>query len=656
MENAHWQLGADGTPRSVRFDDVYFSVEGGLDEARYIFIEQNRLGQRFAQMAENATFIVAETGFGTGLNFLTTWQYFEKQAPQSARLCFISTEKYPLSVQDIRQSLACWPQLAEQVEQLLRHYPPAVTGYHCLELSPRVELWLLLGDAIDSLSELTGKVDAWFLDGFTPSRNPDMWQPALFTTMQRLSGPGTTVATFTSARTVYDGLTGAGFRVKRIKGFGHKRNMLAAEFIGLEGPPEPGLWPANEWAWPRPTGPKRALVVGAGLAGAHTARELAERGWQVTVFEQQPGLAQGASGNPQGALYARLSHQSSASNRFYQSALMLAQRRLRDLPASLPHQQCGLLQLNQGNKETKRFAGFRSEQPYPTELVEWVDAAKASELAGVPLDSDALYFADGGWISPADLVAERLNHPSIDLLTDHKVTHLAYHQGHWQISYETAGASGTLNTSQVILATAWQLPEITQAAHLPIRPIAGQISQIASEGLLAKLKTVICSDRYLVPSHEGKHCLGATFHLNKADAKCQAADDIENLQQLHARLPGIIKADAQAVGSRASTRAASPDYLPMVGPLIEPEAFTRLYGKALQKRLTQRLAPPPWLPSLWINTAHGSKGLCSVPLTAKLLACWINGEPLPLEQSLVNHLNPNRFLIRSLIRAKRSID
>lgn len=656
METPQWQLGADGTPRSVRFDDVYFSVEGGLDEAHYIFIEQNRLSQRFSQLENDQTFVIAETGFGTGLNFLATWQYFIQQAPQGARLLFISAEKYPLSAQDIRQSLACWPQLAEPIEQLLLHYPPLVSGYHCLELSPQVELWLLLGDANDTLSELTGQIDAWFLDGFTPTRNPEMWQPSLFATMQRLSKPGTTVATFTSARTVYDGLTGAGFRVQRIKGFGHKRNMMAGDFTGPVGPPEPGLWPANEWAWPRAVGPKRALVVGAGLAGAHTARELAERGWQVTVFEQQASLAQGASGNPQGALYARLSHQSSASNRFYQSALMLAQRRLGRMPASVPHQHCGLLQLNQGSKEAKRFAGFRTETPYPTELVEWVDAESASRLAGVPLDSEALYFAGGGWISPADLVAERLNHPNIELLTQHRVTHLDDHQAHWRVRYETAGTTGTLNTSQVIIATAWQLPDIAQAGHLPVRPIAGQITQIPSEGPVAGLKTVICSDRYLVPAHKGKHCLGATFHLNRADAQCRREDDIENIQQLHKRLPAIISADTQAEGARASTRAASPDYLPMLGPVVNPEAFTAQYGKALQKRLTRRLPPPPWHPNLWVNTAHGSKGLCSVPLTAKLLACWINGEPLPMEQSLVNHLNPNRFLIRSLIRGQRSVD
>lgn len=650
MENAHWQLGVDGTPRSDRFDDVYFSVEGGLEESRYVFIEHNQLSQRFAQMAPHQTFVIAETGFGTGLNFLLTAQIFAQLAPPDARLIFISTEKYPLSAQHIRQSLACWPQLSAMVDLLSLHYPAKVSGYHCLEISPQLELRLLLGDATEALSELNGQVDAWFLDGFTPARNPEMWQPELFSVMQRLSRPDTTVATFTSARSVYEGLIGAGFQVKRVKGFGHKRNMMAGHFIGLNGPPTPGLWPANEWAWPRVEGPKRALVVGAGLAGAHTARELAERGWQVTVIEQQPGFAQGASGNPQGALYARLSHQPSASNRFYQSALMLAQRRLKQMPASVPHQQCGLLQLNQGDKEAKRFTGFRKTMPYPPELATLLTAEKASAVAGVPLDSEALYFAEGGWISPADLVAERLYHPNIELLTEHRVTELNFHQQHWRVSYESGNARGTLNTHQVILATAWQLPDFSQVSHLPVRPIAGQISQIRSDGPVSALKTVLCSDRYLVPAHEGKHCLGATFHLNRAATGCHASDDVENIRQLHERLPNLLKADTPAVAARASTRAASPDYLPLVGPVLEPNAFTDCYGKALRKRLTQRLAPPPWQPNLWVNTGHGSKGLCSVPLTAKLLACWISGEPLPLEQSLVNHLNPNRFLIRSLIR------
>ncbi|MHA7878453.1 MAG: bifunctional tRNA (5-methylaminomethyl-2-thiouridine)(34)-methyltransferase MnmD/FAD-dependent 5-carboxymethylaminomethyl-2-thiouridine(34) oxidoreductase MnmC [Saccharospirillum sp.] len=653
MERPDFHTDTDGTPRSARFDDVYFSREGGLAETRFVFLEHNRLSQRFAQLAPHQSFVIAETGFGTGLNFLSAWALFDSRAPADARLVYISAEKYPLSRQEIQQSLSIWPELTPRVEQLLSHYPPAMPGYHCLELAPRVELWLLLGDAAQSYNELNGRVDAWFLDGFAPAKNPEMWQPALFAAMARLSHRGTTLATFTSARLVRDGLTGAGFQVTRAPGFGRKRDMIRAEFIGLSGPPAPGAWPANEWAWPVTSGSRRALVIGAGLAGAHTARELADRGWQVTVLDQHDQLAGGASGNPQGALYARLSHQPSASNRFYESALLLAQRRLRRLPQSVAHQPCGLLQLNQGTKEARRFTGFREQSPYPDELVQWVDARTASDLAGVPIDCDALHFRDGGWICPPELVAERLSHPNIEVRTGHTVTRLHRCEDHWQVDYDATSHTGRLNASQVILATAWQLPALGQTAHLPVKAIAGQITQIHSEGTLTGLTKVLCSDRYLVPAWQGKHSLGATFHLNQPNAKRREEDDRDNLQQLHKRLPGLIPADSQATDSRASVRAASPDYLPMVGPVFEPEPFVRQYARALQQRRTQRLAPPPWQLSLWVNSAHGSKGLCSVPLTAKLLACWLSGEPLPLEQSIINQLNPNRFLIRELIRSPR---
>ena len=177
MDHADLHFEENGSPRSKSFEDVYFQNGQGLDESNYIFIEQNHLVQRFQSLKKNQHFTVAETGFGTGLNFLNTWQTFIQHAQKDARLTFVSCEKFPIQPEDLETALKQWPELADLSEQLLAQYPPMLEGFHLLEFGP-VNLLLLYGDAVESLAELTANVDAWFLDGFSPSRNPDMWQPA----------------------------------------------------------------------------------------------------------------------------------------------------------------------------------------------------------------------------------------------------------------------------------------------------------------------------------------------------------------------------------------------------------------------------------------------------------------------------------------------
>lgn len=652
MDTPSLHIAPDGTPRSARFDDVYFSAAGGLNESRYVFLQHNRLAERFAALPEHGQFSVCETGFGTGLNFLACWQLFNAAAPATARLTFVSTERYPLRATDIDRALEPWPELADLRQRLVANYPALFEGFHCVEVADNVELLLLLGDAKDTLNDLNAPVNAWFLDGFAPAKNPELWQPSLFDAMARLSRPGATAATFTAARIVRDGLSGAGFVVQRETGFGRKRNMVHAHFIGRCGPPKPGAWPANEWAWPAPSTQRDITLVGAGLAGAHTAWELAQRGWKVRVLEQAEQLAAGASGNAQGAIYARLSARDAVANRFYSQALALAQHRLSKLDDGVPHAACGLLQLNQGDKEAARFAQFDQAAPFPPDFVRRLDASAASDIAGVPIEQQALHFPGGGWVNPAALCAHRLNHPNITVLTGHHVVALSRHARGWQLQCDTAQGPLVLEAAQLILTNAWQAKQLAPTAKLPLNPIAGQVSRIASTERLSALRTVLCSDRYLVPADDGLLSLGATFRLRDNRAEQRPADDADNLAALAHRLPQLIHGDETVVSSRAGVRCASPDYLPLVGPVADADALARLYGEALRKRRTDRLPAVPYYPGLWVNLAHGSKGLTSIPIAAKTLAAWLSDAPLPLPQPVLNALNPNRFELRRLIRGQ----
>lgn len=216
----------NGTPVSATYGDVYFSRESGLAETQHVFLQGNRLPERFAD-AEH--FTIAETGFGTGLNFLCACRLFESVAKPDTHLHFISIEKHPLLPKDLKRALDHFPELYSYAEKLLQSYPPAIPGLHRIHLSERVHLTLAYGDSFDLFPLLEAKVDAWFLDGFAPAKNPDMWQEVVFAHLARLSHPGTTAATFTVAGAVQRGLKEAGFSVQKIKGFGRKREMLAAE-------------------------------------------------------------------------------------------------------------------------------------------------------------------------------------------------------------------------------------------------------------------------------------------------------------------------------------------------------------------------------------------------------------------------------------------
>lgn len=232
----------DGQPYALGFDDVYFSSDHGLLETDYVFLQGNDLANRW-QALQTKTFTIAETGFGTGLNFLCAAQLWLATAPSHATLHFISVEKHPLRLADMTQALNLWPELAAVSTPLLQHYAQLLnSGASVWLYNKRIQLSLLIGDASAGLAQLiqtkasspqaTAVIDAWFLDGFSPAKNPDMWQAALFAQMATLSNSATSFATFSSAGIVRRGLMTAGFSVRKKAGFGKKREMIHGNFVG----------------------------------------------------------------------------------------------------------------------------------------------------------------------------------------------------------------------------------------------------------------------------------------------------------------------------------------------------------------------------------------------------------------------------------------
>ncbi|MDN3650430.1 bifunctional tRNA (5-methylaminomethyl-2-thiouridine)(34)-methyltransferase MnmD/FAD-dependent 5-carboxymethylaminomethyl-2-thiouridine(34) oxidoreductase MnmC [Reinekea marina] len=647
MKNTDIYFMADGTPKSAAFDDYYFSNGLGVEESNYVFISPNKLVDRFRNLPELGHFTIAETGFGTGLNFLLAWQCFLEHAPKTARLSFISCEKYPLSRSDLQLAHQKGPHNESLSKLLQEQYPPLVKGFHLLEFD-RVNLTLILDDASSAYQQVSATVDAWFLDGFTPSKNPDMWQPELFKQMSRLSQSDTTVSTFTSARVVRDALQGAGFSISKQPGFGLKREMVKGLFIGVCGPNPITGWPSSELPSPKPNQLKRIAIIGAGIAGATTAFELNKRGYQVTVFEQADHLASGGSGNEQGAVYAKLSASANHNTQFYIQALVTAQKSLARLPKSVPHQSCGLVQLVHDKRELKRLNDIADSDYIPDELAKVKNSRELSLLLGTDLDNPGLWFPEGGWVSPKDWVKYLLT--EIPCKLNQRIVSIKQTSTGWTLFNAN---DEQFEFDQVVLCSAYNTINFTQTEHLPLNAIAGQVTQIAATPTSQALKAVICTDRYVMPTFDNRLTIGSTFRLKSTETQTFESENDDNIEGLRLRVPSLLTGQPKVLRARAGVRCTTPDYLPLVGAMSPAAQLADQFTLPLQRNRAHKERPAAHIKGLWVNVGHGSKGLCSSHLSAKLLAAMINGEPFPVSQTIADHLNPNRFVVRNAMRAKR---
>jgi len=652
MPNAQIDWDDQGRPHSRVFDDVYFSDKSGLEETRYVFIEQNALQQRFSALPANEQLVIGETGFGTGLNFLCAWQLFDQVAHADARLHFISVEKYPLTREDLQRALALWPELATYSEQLLAAYYAIHPGFQTLTLANgRVTLTLLIGDVLEQLPQLDARIDAWFLDGFAPAKNPQMWTPELFAQLARLAAPDSTISTFTSTGWVRRALNEAGFKMRRTPGIGHKWEILRGTFAGL---PEHPLASSGIKPWyarpPRVGGERKALVIGGGLSGCATANSLARRGWQVYLLERHERLAKEASGNPQGVLYLKLSAHGTTLSQMIVSGFGYTRRLLENLQRGRDWDDCGVLQLGFSAKEAERQAQLAAA--FPPALVHLLGQPQAQVLAGIELAHGGLFYPEGGWVHPPALCRFQALHPNVQVLTHHDVLQLHRVEGQWQACQDDKVLACA---PVVVLAGAAEVKRFPASSALPLKRIRGQITQLAQTPASSVLKTVVCAEGYVAPGRLGEHTLGASFDFHNEDLTTTPEGHQGNLDLLEEISPDLAtrlgeQLDPQSLQGWAAFRCTSPDYLPIVGPLVEPQAFALAYG-ALSKDARQVPDTPcPWLEGLYVNSGHGSRGLITAPLSGEMLAAWINHEPMPVPRSIAEACHPARFAVRALVK------
>ncbi len=639
----------DSHPSSRLFADVYYDQESGLAESDFVFLRRNNLAERFAAQGPGH-FTVAETGFGTGLNFLLTWALWAQQVKRpDAVLHFISVERWPLTPEDLAHSLQAWPQVAPYAQELLAVYPPAVAGFHRLLLGGgRVRLTLLLGDAEQQFARASFTADAWFLDGFAPAKNPDLWTSSLFRLIAQHSAPGTTFSTFSCAGIIRRGLQEQGFQVEKVPGFGRKREMLR----GTLGPA------AEANIQSSPSLAREAIIIGAGLAGTQAAWNLASRGWKVRIYDGQ-GVAQGASGNPQGVLYTKLGVEYSPQTRLQLASLLHAQRAYRQLSAlaSPPFwQPCGVLQLAESAAEQARQQKFLELNRYPADVLQAVSAEHASQLAGTPLPQAGLYFPHSGAVQPGNLCRALLEDIGVEVRPSFIAElHFDPSTQHWNL----LDAEERLldQAPVVILANATAIKAFSQTKDLPLKNIRGQIARFKAPSDL-HLKAVVCGEGYVAPPIQGMLCTGATFQHGNSDSQVRPEDHRANLEQLGRLIPDwaplLQVSDLVDLSGRVGFRSGSPDYLPLIGPLpqspVTSDSTSNSTSPSTSNGLYSEQTLTNW-PGLYATVGHGSKGLATCPLAGEVLADLITGQPLCLEVDLVRAITPGRFLRKRLRQA-----
>ena len=666
-KTANVHFNSSGTPIADDYDDVYFSNDSGIDETRHVFMAGNDLPARWLNCRHHS-FVIAETGFGTGLNFLVALRAFKdfRQANPChplKHLYFASTEKFPLPRAAMLKALDAFPVLQDEASALAHRYPVAMQGCHRLEFADAaVTLDLWVGDVHELLpvwsTPESGLVDAWFLDGFAPSKNPDMWTNDLFAQMARLTKPGGSFATFTAAGIVKRGLAEAGFDVVKLAGFGRKRDMLAGRYAPAQPQTRQAQPPYYRYSVPAVMPGEHVVVVGAGLAGALMTLMLCEKGVRVTLCEERDAPAGGASGNPQGGFYPQLHADASHPSQIQAHSFLYA-RRLYDRIATqqpMTHDFCGVLQLGFNPSSTQRHQKLAEADIWPEELVSLIKPDTTSKLAGIPLPYPALSIPLGGWLSPPDLVRAML-----DMAQQTGLLSVRYGLRLTDVKENASEVSAhfTDGTSMVakhlVLSPGHEALQLDAFRPLPLRAVRGQVEAIPTNTNLAPLKQVLCHKGYLTPAFEGRHALGSTYVKEDVDTDIRSEESQINLTT-HAKAlvacdwVSLMKHDGTA---RAAVRLGAPDHQPVCGAMGKLSEQKARYLD-LQKGKPLSAMPLPPQTRISTLTALGSRGLTTAPLMAQIVVSGLLGVPMPASTTLLNSVSPNRFVIRDCIRGNVS--
>ncbi len=624
---------------SLKYEDIYWSKDGGWEEKNYIFLDSISIRERWQASTQ---FQILELGFGAGINFLATLMAWKESGFKEKSLQYISIEENPLPIAVLKNIYNSLDLSEDLTGDFLNSYAFIESGSHILKFANEsLSLHLLVGDVSSILKNLRAEIDVMYLDGFSPSKNPKMWDIEIFKELFRLSKEGGIFTTYSTAKFVKENAISAGYEIQKLKGFGTKKWML-------HGKKNQSRKDVLQFPYFSLSSTKRyknanTIVVGGGLAGTAIANSLSQRNHTVLLIEREENLALKTSGNPAGIINPNITADKSSISLLELNAYFHLQRILLNY--------CKLKDFRYGK------IGLFTYTEDIARKQKGIDSHHLNPLFKNKYDlifkREGLFLPSGAWIDPVSLCnsnisfATATNPIKIELNTN--ILNFTYHNNLWNIE----DSKGNKYQSDVlILANSIDSNQFNLTKWLPIRKFRGQIIYLNEEIFPYTLEHIyVLDDCYLIPQ-KNYIILGATYQKDIENLNININDSIELIDKIKNKFSISNKINFDKVLGRAGIRATTPDHLPIIGPVPDLEYFESEYidlykgGRGLGKENAK------YHDGLYIFTGFGSKGILYTNYLAEILARIIEKEYTGLENYLLESVLPNRFIVRRLTKRK----
>ncbi len=615
---------------SLKYSDRYFSTDGALEEKFKIFIQGNDLEKRIETVENNL--VVAELGLGCALNLFLTWKTW-KEAPTSGKILnYIAYEKNPLTKNDLSRFWSNKHEFSYYLDKYLKTLNQTISGAHTFWLEDNFRVTLFLGDVNDYLPMLDARVDIWYLDGFSPSLNENLWNERIFREIGLKCNMDCTLTTYSSSSRIRKLLEDNNFKVEKLPGFARKKEFSKAVKISAEKTGEKNRGRK-----------KKVVVIGAGLAGCAVSSSLAKRGYEVELIEKANDISQKASGNLAGILMPHISVKPDIMSRFFIAGFVYVMNQLNmNYENEDFFSTDGVLRLTSSDRLANLWKELAASK-INKNFVQAVGEDVVAKLSGINLKSEALFFPEGGWLSPKTF-AQKILEPYSSLITKifyQEAITLQQEADSWLV----LGADGRVISEAeiLILANAYEAKKFSQTSWLPLEPVRGQGFTFVANQATSELKIPICYDGYVIPEFNSRHFVGATYNHQDAREEVDPLHTDDIYSRLYKWCPEFPAIDKSTIESRVSFRTMTIDRLPLVGSMPVIEDLKQLetnFNSGISQNFTK-------FKNFFVTTGYGSRGLIASGLSAEIIASEINSEPLPMEKDLSQALLPERFFSRS---------
>ncbi|CUU77055.1 5-methylaminomethyl-2-thiouridine methyltransferase [Campylobacter hyointestinalis] len=591
---------------SKRFDDVYFNTQNPLLECFHTY-------SSVVDALEGSNITIAEAGFGAGLNFFST-----VSSLNGKNLHYIAIEKYPFNKDELRQIYQRFECFSRYFDEFIKQYEVLQNALIRINLGKDIILDIYFGDILEGLKELNFKADAWYLDGFTPAKNPQMWSEELFGAIKYFCKNGAIIRTFSSASIVRLRLLDAGFSVKKLKGFGKKREMLEAICVKEYQKPQ------NWYSLPAIDKFTNVLVIGGGVAGLVSATKFKKAGFNVVVAEKMNEVATNGSSNLAGILMPLITLPTTVLGLMHMSAFLMARNFYKDSEFS---DFCGVDDYGVSELQLKRFEEWGQNGIF--------ELTKNSSLY------PSAFIKSAAQLMPKSLCSDLAK--SLYVKFGYEFAGLKKSGDGYLVEFKN---QKRVSADLVIFAMGdksnYLFNEVFYDEYMQLSSVRGQVTHIKN-GI--DLERPFSAKGYACKSVNGVQVIGATYDRNDFTSCARSKDNEKNIADISEFLIGK---NVDIIGSNVGFRGYSGDRSPLIGAVHDALKFKEIYKSLLWTKNRENHAGAVHHQNILISSAHGSRGLCTAVFGAEILLDMVLGRQICTTKSILDSLNPARFLVRKL--------